>query len=365
MSLQPLSPGATIGMLGGGQLGRMTALAAARLGLRTHVFCPEPGSPTAQVAAAVTLSGYGDKAALDAFARAVDVVTYEFENIPLETVRHLATRVPVRPGADLLAVCQDRLAEKRFAQRLGLGTAPFAPVDSAADLDRAIATIGLPAILKTRRLGYDGKGQARLDTADDVAPALAAMNGAPAILEGFVGFEAELSVIVARNAMGEVALWPAAENRHRDHILKTSTAPAPRPAAVLREAETIGRTLAEAFDLTGLLAVELFLTPDGRLLVNEMAPRPHNSGHWTQDGAATCQFEQFARAVCGLPLGPADALFRTEMTNLIGDEVDQVPRLLAEPGAKLHLYGKAEARPGRKMGHVNRRLAPLAPPAGD
>lgn len=350
----PLPPGSVIGMVGGGQLGRMTALAAARLGYRTHVFCPDSDAPASQVTDRTTLSSYEDRAALEAFARRIDVATFEFENVPVEALGVVAARVPVRPSATALAVCQDRLAEKRFATGLDIGTAPFAAVDDRAGLERAVAEIGVPAVLKTRRMGYDGKGQAMLRAAEDADAAWAAIGGRAAILEGFVAFDRELSVIAARGIDGTVACYPAVENRHRDHILAETVAPAILLPDLADAAETIARRLIEALGLVGLLAVELFLTGDGRLLVNEMAPRPHNSGHWTQDACATDQFEQLVRAVCGLPLGSVERHGDAVMTNLIGADADAWPVLMAEPGARLHLYGKAEARPGRKMGHVTR-----------
>lgn len=352
-----LPPGSVIGILGGGQLGRMTALAAATLGYRTHVFCPDADSPACQVTDRCTLSSYTDRAALAVFAERVDVVTFEFENIPVEAAAVLAERVAVRPSPHALAVCQDRIAEKHFVSDLGIATAPFAVVERAADLSPASAQVGTPAVLKSARLGYDGKGQARLDRADGAAAAWQALGRAPAVLEAFVDFRRELSVIAARDVDGHVLCYPVVENRHADHILAQTTAPAPNLAPdAAAAAEAIAQRLITALDITGLLAVELFETRDGRLLVNELAPRPHNSGHWTMDGCATSQFEQLARAICGLPLGPVDRHADVVMTNLLGDQVDRWPALLAEPGAKLHLYGKAEARPGRKMGHVNRPI---------
>ncbi|MGK9230747.1 5-(carboxyamino)imidazole ribonucleotide synthase [Inquilinus limosus] len=354
-TVSPLPPGSVIGMLGGGQLGRMTALAAARLGYRTHVLCPDPDSPCAQVTDRSTLSSYTDHAALDAFAAQVDVVTYEFENIPYETVLHLAARVPVRPGPDGLAVCQDRVAEKDFCNRHGIGTAPWRAVGSAEELTAAAAAIGTSSVLKTRREGYDGKGQAVIRDPADVAAAWERLGGSPAILEGFVDFARELSVIAARGVDGSVVCYPAVENRHRDHILAETIAPAPDLAPErAAEAEEIARTLITALDMVGLLAVELFEARDGGLLVNELAPRPHNSGHWTQDACACDQFEQLVRAVCGLPLGSTARHSDAVMHNLIGDDVLRWPEFLAEPGARLHLYGKGAPRPGRKMGHVNR-----------
>ena len=354
MSKAMLPPGAVIGMLGGGQLGRMTALAAARLGYRTHVFCPDADSPCGQVTDRATLSSYGDHAALEVFARAVDVVTFEFENIPHDTVAFLAERVPVRPGPRVLAVCQDRLAEKDFVSGLGIATAPYRSVPDPAALTAAVGAIAPPAVLKAARFGYDGKAQALIDGLDAAPEAWQRVGARTSILEGFIDFAGELSVIAARGLDGAVACYPPVANVHREHILWQTTAPADLPPETAAEAEAIARRLAEALDVVGLLAVEMFLTKDGRLLVNELAPRPHNSGHWTIDACATSQFEQFVRAICGLPLGATDRLTDAVMTNLLGDDVDRWPELLAEPGARLHLYGKVEARPGRKMGHVTR-----------
>ncbi len=363
----PLAPGSVIGILGGGQLGRMTALAAARLGYRTHVFCPDLDSPCAQVTDRCTLSSYGDEAALAAFAAAVDVATFEFENVPHAPLAFLAERMRVRPSPRALAVCQDRLEEKGFVTAQGIATVPYRPVAGPAALASALAELGAPAVLKAARMGYDGKAQTVLRDPAETEAAWAAIGapagGAPAgpaaaVLEGFIDFAAELSVIAARGGDGTVLCYPAVENRHANHILAETIAPARLPAATAAEAEAIARRLAEALGLVGLLAVEMFLTRDGRLLVNELAPRPHNSGHWTMDACATSQFEQLVRAVCGLPLGSVERCADAVMTNLIGDEVEAWPALLAEPGARLHLYGKTEARPGRKMGHVN-RLYPL------
>lgn len=349
-----IAPGSTIGMLGGGQLGRMAALAAANLGYKVHVLTPETDSPAGQVCAVTTIADYTDPAALDAFAAAVDVVTYEFENVPVEAAERLAETVPVRPGAEALRVAQDRLREKEFAANLDIGTAPFRAVGAADELAAAIAAIGTPAVLKTRRMGYDGKGQVKIAADTDPAQAWAAIGGKPAILEGFVTFEMEISVIVARGVDGGSLCYPPVENRHVNHILDTTIAPAAIPPALAAEAEEIARKMAEALDLVGLLAVELFVTRDGRVLMNEIAPRPHNSGHWTMDACVTSQFEQMIRAVCGLPLGSVTRFGDAEMKNLIGDQAHDWAAILADPAAKLHLYGKAEARPGRKMGHVNR-----------
>ena len=348
----PIPPGSVIGIMGGGQLGRMTALAAAQLGYRCHIFTPEADSPAAQVAAAATVAAYDDHAALDAFVAAVDVVTFEFENVPGASVRRLAERAVVRPSWTCLATSQDRLAEKDFVNGLGIGTAPYRPVDGLPALQAAVAALGRPAILKTVRLGYDGKGQHRIGPDGDLAAAWAAMGGQPAVLEGFVDFEREVSSIIARGPDGAVAAFDVVENRHVEGILDTTVAPAPIPATRAAEATRIAAAIAEGLDLVGLLAVEMFVTRDGGLLVNEIAPRPHNSGHWTMDACVTGQFEQFVRAVCGLPLGSPARHSDARMHNLIGDAVHTWPRLLADPAARLHLYGKAEARPGRKMGHV-------------
>lgn len=356
----PLPPGSTIGIIGGGQLGRMAALAAASLGYRVHVFCPEADSPTEQVAAAATIADYTDLVALEAFARAVDVVTFEFENIPADSVRLLASLVPVRPSWRVLDVAQDRISEKSFFNSLGIETAPWAEINDAEQLKAAVARLGRPAVLKTTRLGYDGKGQVKIGPDTDLDAAWASLNGAPAILEGFIDFAGEMSVIVARGTDGGWSTFDPAWNVHKNHILDTTTIPAPitpQLAAIAREA---ARKVAEALDLEGLLAVEMFVTRDGRLLANEMAPRPHNSGHWTIDACVTDQFEQFIRAVCALPLGGTERHCDAVMTNLIGDDVNAWATILAEPNAKLHLYGKAEARTGRKMGHVT-RVTPRRP----
>lgn len=353
-ALTVIPPGATIGMLGNGQLGRMTALAAANLGYRTHAFGPERDSPCAQVVAAETCAAFDDWDALAAFAAAVDVVTLEWENVPTATVDFLAARVPTYPAAGVLAVAQDRLAEKTFANGLGIGTAPFRAVRGVDDLRAAVAELGTPSILKSARMGYDGKGQVRLAADSDLAAAWASLGTTEAVLEGYVDFVCEVSVIVARRADGEMMPFPVVENRHRHGILDETLVPADVAPAVVAEATTIARRLAAALGVVGLLAVEMFVTRDGTVLVNEVAPRPHNSGHWTQDFCAVSQFEQLVRAVCGLPLAPPTILAPCMMKNLIGDEVAQWPSLLAEPGAHLHLYGKAQARPGRKMGHVNR-----------
>lgn len=349
-----LAPGSVIGIIGGGQLGRMTALAAARLGYRCHIYTPEENSPASQVSEKTTVASYEDENALAEFAAAVDVITYEFENIPVDTVQRLSKLAPVRPRPSVLAVSQHRVAEKDFARDSGAGTALYQGVTDLDQLRNAVSEIGRPAVLKTCRFGYDGKGQVKITAETDLAAAWASLKTDDAVLEGFVSFEKEVSVIVARGVDGTALAFPVAENHHVDHILSTSTVPANIPEATEKAARATAVALAERLELVGLLAVEMFVTTEGEVLVNEVAPRPHNSGHWTQDGCATCQFEQLVRAVTGLPLGPVDVLFPTVMQNLIGDEAGQWLDIAAEPHAKLHLYGKTEARPGRKMGHVNR-----------
>ena len=348
-----LAPGARIGILGGGQLGRMLSVAASRLGLTTHVYEPGANPPAGHVAARVTTAAWDDEAALRAFAADVDVITYEFENIPAATLDLLESLRPVRPGRRALTVSQDRLTEKQFLNGLGLATAPFADIPDATALDAALATIGTPAILKTRTLGYDGKGQARLKRPADAAPALAQMNGAPAILEGFVTFSHEVSVIAARGLDGAVACFDPGENVHRDGILHTTTIPARLTQAQRMDAVLLAGRILNALDYVGVMGVELFVTPQG-LVVNEIAPRVHNSGHWTQAGCAVDQFEQHIRAVAGWPLGDGQRHADVVMENLIGDDVSRVPALARERDTQIHLYGKGAPRPGRKMGHVNR-----------
>ncbi len=349
-----LSPNSTIGIFGGGQLGRMTAMAAARLGYKCHIYAPESDIPASQVSARTTRASYDDAAALEEFARAVDAVTLEFENIPVEAVRRVDAITPVHPGAGVLEICQDRIREKSFLNGIGIATAPWAEVTDLESLQAAEAKIGRPAVLKSARFGYDGKGQAGLREGDVAADVLAAVGADSAILEGFVDFACEISVMVARGQDGETAAWPAVENRHVRHILDTTVAPAAVSPGVASKAGEIARHIAGEIGLVGVMGVEMFVTPGGDLLVNEMAPRPHNSGHWTIDACLTSQFEQLVRIVCGLPLGSTERHSDAVMKNLIGDEVDGWPEILAEPGAFLHLYGKAETRPGRKMGHVTR-----------
>jgi len=349
---QPVPPGATIGILGGGQLGRMIALAAARLGYRCHIYCPEPNSPAAQVTADATVAAYDDQAALERFAAAVDVVTLEFENVPLTAIETLGSMVPVRPGARALEVAQDRLVEKDFMRAIDVPTTEYRRAESASDVAAAAAELGTPCVLKTTRLGYDGKGQVRLDDASAADAAWAEMGGQIGIVEAFVDFDCEISVIVARGPDGRMVPFCPVENRHVNHILDTTLAPARVSDAVARQAVDLASRTTEALELIGLLAVEMFVARDGSVLVNEIAPRPHNSGHWTIDACLTSQFEQAVRAACGLPLGSAERHADAKMKNLLGDAVEGWPDLLADPAAKLHLYGKSEARQGRKMGHV-------------
>ena len=353
----PLPLGATIGILGGGQLGRMLAIAAARLGFRCHVYEPDPSPPAGQVTALLTTAPYDDAEALLAFAASVDLITYEFENVPTAALDLLASRRPIRPDRRALATSQDRSREKAFLQSLGLATAAFAEVNNLADLHAALAAIGTPSILKTRRFGYDGKGQQRLTAPVQAEAAFAALNGAPAILEAFVPFTHEVSVIAARSPTGEVACYDPGENVHRDGILHTTTLPANLSRDQTTDAVILAGRILNGLDYVGVMGVELFVTPQG-LVVNEIAPRVHNSGHWTQNGCAVDQFEQHIRAIAGWPLGDGARHCNVQMLNLIGEDMALVPALARQPGTALHLYGKAEVRPGRKMGHVNRILGP-------
>ncbi len=346
-------PGATIGILGGGQLGRMLALAAAPLGYRVHIYAPESELVAADVAARCTRAAYEDRVALSAFAAACDVITYEFENVPSDTVAFLEGLKPVRPGHEALDVAQDRLAEKRFVEALGGRPAPYRAVDSLADLEAALEALGTPAILKTRRFGYDGKGQVRIDRADQSAAAFAALGGQGLVLEGFVAFHTEFSVIVARALDGHEAHYPVCLNSHEGGILARTDIPATGIAAAdVDAAIDLVVRVADRLGYVGVLTCEFFATEKGPVF-NEMAPRVHNSGHWTIEGARTSQFTQHVRAICGLPPGPVDLLARRiEMQNLLGDTSARWPALLADPQAHLHLYGKSEAAAGRKMGHV-------------
>jgi len=350
-----LAPGSTIGILGGGQLGRMLSVAAARLGYKTHIFEPGAEPPAGHVAHHVTTASYEDTAALTAFAQAVDVITYEFENIPTAALDTLEPLCPIRPGREALRVSQDRLVEKDFLTDLGLTCAPYADVTDTTSMTAAVTKIGAPSILKTRRFGYDGKGQARLSTLQDASEALTSMQDAPCVLEGFVNFTREISVIAARGLDGAVACFDPGENVHQNGILHTTTVPAQLTSAQRTDAVLLAARILNALDYVGVLGVELFVTPQG-LIVNEIAPRVHNSGHWTQQGCVTDQFEQHIRAITGHPLGDGGRFADVEMTNLIGDDVAEIPSLAAQPDTALHLYGKADAKPGRKMGHINRIL---------
>ncbi|NNE79141.1 MAG: 5-(carboxyamino)imidazole ribonucleotide synthase [Silicimonas sp.] len=360
----PLKPGQTIGILGGGQLGRMLAMAAARLGFHVHVFEPGAAPPASEVAQKTYSADYSDASALDAFAEAVDVVTYEFENVPTEALDRIEAKVPIRPNRRALAVSQDRLEEKSFLNEIGLTTAAFAPVhcgatDAAGELAQGLVDVGLPAILKTRRFGYDGKGQARIKDAHGAPAALDAMKEADAVLEGFVSFKREISVIAARGITGQIACFEPGENHHRDGILQTTKVPAAISPELRERAFGIAGTLLAALDYVGVIGVELFEVDDS-LMVNEFAPRVHNSGHWTEAGAVIDQFEQHIRAIAGWPLVDPVRHSNVEMTNLIGDDLDLAPGISGETGARLQIYGKAEARPGRKMGHVTRVLGPAS-----
>ena len=350
----PLPQGANIGILGGGQLGRMLAVAASRLGLKAHIFEPGANPPAGQVADQVTTASYEDEAALRRFAQSVDVITYEFENIPTSALDILEQIRPIHPGRFALAISQDRLSEKEFLTGLGLKVAPYANVTSAAEAEAAAQSIGTPSILKTRRMGYDGKGQVRLKNVSDMEQAWQAMQGAPSVLEGFINFSHEVSVIAARTSDGQVACYDPGENVHREGILHSTTVPASLSAAQRMDAVLLAGQILNALDYVGVMGVELFVTAGG-LIVNEIAPRVHNSGHWTQNGCDICQFEQHIRAVAGWPLGDGSRHSDMRMENLIGADMDRVPEL-RKTNAALHLYGKSEVKPGRKMGHVNFRI---------
>jgi 5-(carboxyamino)imidazole ribonucleotide synthase len=353
----PLAPGAVIGILGGGQLGRMLALAAARLGLKTHIYCDEAEAPAFQVAHARTQARYDDERALEAFAAACDVVTFEFENVPDATAKFLSDHVAVAPSARALAVAQDRLLEKSFISELGIATAPFAGVMDEAEAETAYRRLGGTCVLKTRRLGYDGKGQMKVSSAADAARGFAELGAVPAILEKFVDFSFEASIVAAHGRSGEFAAYDPPRNEHENHILRRSTVPSPLTQDEIGRAIAIARRVADALDYVGVLGVELFVGKDGALVVNEIAPRVHNSGHWTLEACVTSQFEQHIRAIAGWPLGDATRHSDAVMENIIGPEHDA---WLAYAGrrAGLHLYGKGEARPGRKMGHIT-TIAPL------
>ncbi|MEO6740281.1 MAG: 5-(carboxyamino)imidazole ribonucleotide synthase [Chthoniobacteraceae bacterium] len=349
-------PGATLGVMGSGQLGRMFAIAARRMGYRVHTFSPDSDTPTGQVADLETTAAYDDEAAVREFAKSVAVLTFEFENVPSRTVEWAAAHCPVRPSGKVLHICQHRLREKEFLAGAGIPVAPFRKIDSAAQLAAAAAEIGLPGVLKTAAFGYDGKGQRKLKPGDDLAEAWRPFEGQPAVLEKFIPFEREISVIVARGLDGAMTTWPVCENEHANHILDVTLCPARLPATVAARAAELARSIAVALDLTGVLAVEMFLMGDGTIFVNELAPRPHNSGHFSFDASVTSQFEQQVRAVCGLPLGSTESLRPSAMANLLGDEWSagepDWAAVAAFPEVKIHLYGKASPKPGRKMGHL-------------
>jgi 5-(carboxyamino)imidazole ribonucleotide synthase len=352
--MSPLPPSSTIGILGGGQLGRMLAIAAAQLGFDVCIFTDEPDSPASRVAAKTMIGNYLDRAALADFARRVQVITTEFENVPAETAEALieaGARVAPTPAA--LAIAQDRFDEKSYFQSAGIATPPFAAIASQADLDAALADIAAPAILKTRRLGYDGRGQIHIKTAADARGAYEKL-GAPGILEGFCAFEREVSIIAARAVDGSIAFYDLNENEHAGGILSRTTLPAAVGEQAVIEAQSAAQRVLEAFDYVGVLTIEFFVMPDGALIANEMAPRVHNSGHWTIEGALTSQFEQHIRAVAGWPLGPTTRIANIEMLNLIGGDASAWAQVAADPTAHLHLYGKRDARAGRKMGHVTK-----------
>lgn len=356
--MKQIVPGSVIGIVGGGQLGRMLATAAAELGYKVHIFSPEQGSPASQAAWRTTTAPYDDEDALTAFANSVDVVTFEFENIPHASLAVLEQHVPVHPSPELLKISQNRLREKNFINAQDIPTANYHRVSTTEELQRALTKIGTPAILKTCELGYDGKGQISIATAEDAQAAWDKLGRVECVLEQKIDFVMEISVIVARGINGQQACYAPVQNIHKNHILDVTLAPAAIGKELIHAARHMALTLSRAANLQGLLAVEMFLTKDNKLLVNELAPRPHNSGHWTMDGCLTSQFEQCIRAVCGLPLGSTEHLCEVEMKNLIGEDVNGWEDYLKQPQAKLHLYGKKEARPGRKMGHVN-LLKPL------
>jgi 5-(carboxyamino)imidazole ribonucleotide synthase len=348
-----LAPNATIGILGGGQLGRMLSVAASRLGFKTHIFEPATNPPAGHVADVITTASYEDEIALKAFAASVDVITYEFENVPTSALDLLESIKPIRPNRRALAVSQDRITEKKFLVDLGLTVAPFAAVDTAADLDKALSDIGVPAILKTRRFGYDGKGQARIMDAAEAPKAIADVAGAPSVLEGFVDFTHEVSVIAARGQAGDVSCFDPGENVHTNGILHTTTVPATLTGAQRMDAVLLAARILNELEYVGVMGVELFVTKQG-LVVNEIAPRVHNSGHWTQNGCIIDQFEQHIRAVAGWPLGDGKRHSNVEMLNLIGNDVDRIPEFAKDGSVAIHMYGKADVKPGRKMGHVNK-----------
>lgn len=353
---EAILPGAVLGVMGSGQLGRMFAIAARRLGYRVHTFSPDYDTPTGQVADKEVTASYDDEAAVSAFAKEISVLTFEFENVPSRTVAWAEQHCPVRPSGQVLHICQHRLREKEFLSGAGLPVAPFRRVENAEELQRAAEEIGLPGVLKTAAFGYDGKGQRKLSVGEDLAAAWKPFEGQPAVLEGFVPFEREVSVLVARGINGDITTWPVCENEHANHILDITYCPARIPDAVADRARQLAHKVALALDLVGVLAVEMFLLKDGDIVINELAPRPHNSGHYSFDASVTSQFEQQVRAVCGLPLGSTESLRPSAMANLLGDVwANGEPNwsgALSIPEVKLHLYGKATPKPGRKMGHL-------------
>ncbi len=358
-SFTPLAPGSTIGILGGGQLGRMLSQAASRLGFDVVILDPEDNSPAGRVSRGQIVAAYDDPVALNVFGRVCDVVTFEFENVPAASMERLAEAgALVAPGPTALAVAQDRVEEKTFLNAVGAPTVAFAPIDSLDDLKAAFEALGTPCVLKTRREGYDGKGQAWIKSSNQVEAAYAAIEGRPAVLEAKAAFVRELSIIAARGRDGRIAVYPLGENQHSGGVLRTTLAPAVVDAKTERRARAIAKAVMEGLDYVGVVGIELFDLGKGRLLVNEIAPRVHNTGHWTQDGCACDQFEQHIRAVAGWPLGPTTAHASVEMQNLLGEEVDLWPKLASKPDTRIHLYGKSDARPGRKMGHAN-RVKPL------
>ncbi|MDR3424223.1 MAG: 5-(carboxyamino)imidazole ribonucleotide synthase [Alphaproteobacteria bacterium] len=356
--MKTLPPSSIIGILGGGQLGRMTALAAAKLGYRCHVFCPDAAEPAVDVCAFHTKAAFNDQTALESFAKSVDVVTLEWENVPLEALEIVGRYIDVHPSVDVLRIAQDREQEKNFARGIGIGTADFAIVHSPEELEQALEKIKLPAILKSTRMGYDGKGQVKITSGMNAAEAWREMGAPTGILESFVDFACEVSVIVAVGKDGVTATFPAVQNLHQNHILAETHAPAPIARDIATEAQQAAELLASKLGVIGLLAVEFFVLREPnakgqRVLMNELAPRPHNSGHWTMDACTVSQFEQLVRAICGLPLGDPTPHSRAVMYNLIGNDMNRWPDLLKHPQTSLHLYGKTECRKGRKMGHVN------------
>ncbi len=350
--MRVIAPGAVIGIVGGGQLGRMMSIAAAELGYKTHIFCPEEDSPASQIAWRSTIATYADKQAIAEFAKQIDVATFEFENIPHESLSELASYVDVYPSPDLLKISQNRLREKNFINANDVATANYYKVNNQQELEQAINKIGVPAILKTNELGYDGKGQVKISSIDEAIAAWDKLHNVNCILEQVIDFKMEISVIVARGRNGQQACYVPVQNIHKNHILSTTIAPAPLSKELVIKARHIALTLAKAAKLQGILAVEMFVTKQDEILVNELAPRPHNSGHWTIDACVTSQFEQTIRAICGLALGSTERLCDAVMHNIIGNDIDEWEEHIKNAHSKLHLYGKSQARDGRKMGHV-------------